>query len=335
LIRSGRAHRYTKRAASFLLLIALVPAANGQTVSGHAVALFDDDFTSLPLHYAWHPGDKWQLIAPGDPIGRGGKRVFNEAGDQWWTNPFNPSTSIPGGMAPAPLYSVDKNGLNLQLQSLPTRIQAYVNARCECANLAYAGTLLNTSRTAIRVYGYTEMQVAVDRVHGFAFQADEEAFPARPVWPPEIDWPKIWTDASGVQWLQGVVNRSHGVASPSYTTSSNSGFDPSAMHVYGVDWQPRAITLYLDGAQVLQTPTPTTDNYRNGTPAFWYLLTGANYYGEGDPSVGGLPAHAHVKYFRTYAEKPGAVATCQPRRPGCRDAERTNPESPTLGGPAR
>jgi hypothetical protein len=264
--------------------------------------LFDDEFTSLSLHDIWRRGDNWQLVAPDTPRGRGGAN-FQEMGDQWWINPFNPSTPVSGGPRPAPLYQIDSNGLKLALLPAPSRSQSYVHSQCRCTNMKYVGALLNSSQTSRRRFGYVEMQVAVDRLPGFTFQADEEAQPFPMVWPPEIDFPLIYTDAGGVQWMKIQVNE-RGGKTQTYATSSRDGFDASVMHTYGVDWQVNFITFYVDGVQVFRVPTPdgSYTHYR----MYWYLLTGANYQQTSpiDPNLASLPVYAHMRYFREYARRP-------------------------------
>lgn len=217
--------------------------------------------------------------------------------------PINPLTASAG-----PLYTVDANGLNLELLPLPAADQAYVNAQCACTNLTYAGAMLNGSKSYIRTFGYTEMSIAVDRLNGFGFIADQKASPLAPVYPPDIIWPEIWTDSGGVQHVKGDVKGTNG-SYLTYTTDSGAGFDARQFHTYGVDWEQNFITLYLDGIQVGQVATPTADHYKDNTQMFWYLQTTANYFGEGDPTPASLPQSAHVKYFRTYASRPGTVST--------------------------
>ena len=265
--------------------------------------LFDDEFASLSLHDIWRRGDNWQLVAPDTPSGRGGAN-FREIGDQWWTNPFNPNTPVPGGPRPAPLYQIDSNGLKLALLPAPSRGQPYISSQCRCTNMKYVGALLNSSQTSRHRFGYVEMQVAVDRLPGFTFQADEEAQPFPLVWPPEIDFPLIYTDVSSVQWMKIQVSEREG-KTQSYTRSTNDGFDASVMHTYGVDWQANFITFYVDGAQVFRVPTPTDGSYTNYS-MYWYLLTGANYQQTSpiDPNPASLPVYAHMRYFRAYARRP-------------------------------
>jgi hypothetical protein len=81
---------------------------------------FSDQFTSLSLHDHWQTGDKWGPVVTTTDQGRGGVPNFGEGGDQWWTNPFNPSTVPPGGTPPAPLYQINPSGtLQLELTNIP------------------------------------------------------------------------------------------------------------------------------------------------------------------------------------------------------------------------
>jgi hypothetical protein len=151
----------------------------------------------------------------------------------------------------------------------------------------------------LRIYGYYEFKLAVERVPGFTFQWDIENYPVDGVWPPEIDF-IIGTDQSGVQHLAIYINSNLGT----YTTDSNSGFDARQAHVYGLDWQQDHITCYVDDVQVLRivTPSGTYTNYRQ----YMFLLTASNYaFNQGDPNPASLPAYARLDYVRVWVTKPG------------------------------
>jgi hypothetical protein len=111
-----------------------------------ATPSFSDSFTSLSLHQTWQSGDKWSLIAPDTPSGRGGP-IYNENGDQWWTNPYNTNTPISG------LYTLAAGG-GLQLGLLPTPAadQAYINSEAG-TSMPYVGALLNTYPSSYQKYG--------------------------------------------------------------------------------------------------------------------------------------------------------------------------------------
>src|ERR1700733_13393758 len=98
---------------------------------------FSDNFTSLSLHQTWQSGDKWSLIAPDKPSGRGGPSD-NENGDQWWPNTYNTKPPISGRYTLAA-----GGGLQLGLLPTPAADQAYINTEAG-ASMPYVGALLNT-----------------------------------------------------------------------------------------------------------------------------------------------------------------------------------------------
>jgi hypothetical protein len=254
---------------------------------------FQDKFTSLSLHKDWQPGDNWMLIAPDTPYGRGGPNS-NEAGDQWWTNPFNPNTPVDG------LYSLAPGGgLQLGLLSTPAAVQAYIDGQAG-KHMPFVGCIMNSYPVSYQKYGYWQVTASVPAVPGTSFQADTENVQITGTWPPEIDL-RISTDSSGVQTvLFDVATRS---GTKTWTTSSNAGFDATASHAYGWDWESDNITFYIDHQQVWQVATPQDGTYTTN-PMFMFLLSGANYINNGDPNPGSLPFHALVSDVSVYKSMP-------------------------------
>ncbi len=264
-----------------------------------AAATFDDEFNTFSMHRTWQTGDNWGYAATDSTDGRGGPN-WGESGDQWWVNPLNPNTPISG------LYSQSNGQLQLGLLPTPPVYQSYIDAQAG-AHMPFVGTLLNNQNTAYQIFGYYEVAAAVDRVPGFTFQSDVESVPAEMVWPPEIDF-DVYTDANNVQWVNFSVAENGGATRPSYSTSSNDGFDARVQHTYGWNWQRDFITFYIDGKQVFQTPTPQNGDYTLHK-AFMYILTGANYGNAGlDPNPASLQAYAHIDAIRIYPTKPILVA---------------------------
>ena len=205
------------------------------------------------MHDRVQPGDNWALISPGTPDGRGGPNDV-EQGDQWWANLYNPATPIQG------LYGNESGQLQLGLLPTPPEDAAYINSQAG-TNLPYAGTLLNSSTSLYQLFGYFEVNVAVDNLPGFSFQACLESWELSGSWPPEIDV-RIQTDGSGAQSVLLQVDTRSG-AIP--TTLS---MDATGMHAYGIDWESDFITFYIDRNQAFQVPTPTDGTYTN-YPAYW------------------------------------------------------------------
>jgi len=229
------------------------------------------------------------LISPSTPDGRGGPND-DEQGDQWWANPFNPATPIQG------LYTDPGGQLLLGLLPTPPASASYISSQSG-TNLPYVGTLMNSTPSMYQLFGYFEVGVAVDNLPGFAFQACLESWEISHSWPPEIDI-RIQTDGSGNQSVLLEVDTTSG------GIPTTIAMDATGMHAYGIDWESDFITFYIDRNQVFQVPTPTDGTYTS-YPAYWYLLTGANYINLGvDPDPGSLPVYAHVGSVTAWASRP-------------------------------
>jgi hypothetical protein len=176
---------------------------------------FSDDFAELK---------NWTLVAPDTPGGRGGPN-YNEAGDQWWTNPNNPNTPN------AELYLFG-DGLKLGLKPTPPSQQAYIDAGAG-AHMRFVGALLSSYPVNYQQYGRWEITAAVPAVPGTSFQADAENVQITGAWPPEIDL-RISTDGSGVQTVLFAVASKSGTQK--WSTSSSRGFNAAVSHTYAWDW---------------------------------------------------------------------------------------------------
>lgn len=258
---------------------------------------FQDNFTSLSIHRTWQAGDRWQLIAPDTPDGRGGKPKFNEDGTQWWTNPFNPSTTISG------LYNIVPGGLQLAVLPTPAANASYINTTAG-ATLPYVAALLNTSKVNYQKYGYWEITISVPRIPGLVFQASLENVQITGQFPPEIDV-RIYTDASNVQTVLFEIATTV-TAYLQFSTSSAAGFDASISHIYGVSWQSDFIQFYIDNVQVYQQPTPQNGPYTTN-PMFLFILSASNYNPPGtlvNPSAASLPAGPTISAVTVYLTRP-------------------------------
>ena len=254
---------------------------------------FEDNFTTLSLHENWQAGDNWMLIAPDTPLGRGGPN-YNESGDQWWTNPYNPNTPISGIYTLAP-----GGGLQIALLPTPSADQAYINSQAG-TNMPFVGGIINSYPTNYQKYGYWQITATMPAVPGTSFQADIENVQVTGTWPPEIDL-QIFTDSAGVETVLYDVQTTSG--GESWTTSSSAGFNASVQHTYGWDWESNNITFYIDHQKVWQVATPQDGSYTTN-PMFLYLLTAANYIGNGDPNPASLPVHALISNVSVYASMP-------------------------------
>ena len=247
---------------------------------------FDDELNSFSVHRTWQQGDKWQLVAPDSPDGRGGPN-WGEGGSQWWVNPNNPNTPING------IYSVSNGMLNLGLLPTPSQYQSYIDQQAG-AHTPYVGALFNSSPTNDQHYGYWDIGMAVDRVPGFAFEMSLENVQLTGHWPPQINL-GVSTDGSGKQTLQAHIYKNGGTSN-----DYSQPIDGTQQHDYGIDWEADYITFYLDDVKIFQAPNP--GGYYQTDNMFAFLYTGANYsQGTGvNPPVSSLPAYAHIDYFRVY-----------------------------------
>jgi serralysin len=268
---------------------------------------FEDSFASFSLHRTWQPGDRWQLVAPDTPNGRGGPKG-NEVGDQFWVNPFNPSTHIQG------LYRLSGGKLQLGLMPTPSLNQSYINGQGG-KHLPFVGALLNSSQTSYQKYGYWECIVRVPRLPGFTFQFDLENVQITRTWPPEIDL-RILTDQSNLQTVSFSVATTQG-AQGTWTTGSNAGFDATIDHAYGISWQPDYIAFYIDDVERKRLPTPSGPTYHSD-PMFMFALTAANYENNGRPALARLPAYATISKVSVYRAKSAATpaSALKPRPAG-------------------
>lgn len=277
-------------------------AAGVATVAGViAPPIYSDGFDSvadLQSTRTVQAGNKWQLIAPNTPDGRGGP-TYGEAGTQYWVNIYRPGFSASG------IYSVFNSRLRLGLMATPSGIQAAVDADAG-ASMPFIGTLVNSTPSYLLPHGYHEIVVAVPKIGGFTFEAALEA-PASG-WPPEIDI-VIYTNADNSQYVKFTVwDYSGGIYSKGESIISPLGWNGTVDNTYGVDVGATNITFYLNGTQVFQTPTPTT--VRSGTveydlPMQWYLLTASGYAGDmSDPNPASLPAWAEVDSVKVWSAKP-------------------------------
>ena len=193
-----------------------------------------------------------------------------------------------------PNVSVDGGQLELTALKQPDDGYDYTSG------MAQSGPTPHRGPGFAYLYGYAEMRAQFPPGHGMwpAFWM----LPVNGSWPPEIDameWqgatPRFdyatfhWVDAHGKRRQSG--------------TAYDTGMDLStAPHVYGVDWQPRAITWYFDGAQIKRY---TDARFIPNVPM--YLIV--------DLAVGGwisfpnrhthFPATMSIDYVRVWSRKPG------------------------------
>jgi hypothetical protein len=266
--------------------------------TGFAVPIFNDECSSFQLDDPRNP-DALSIWAPcetNSPDGRGGPN-WNEAGSQWWTNPFNPNTPIDG------LYT--NNGTQTLLAVLPTppAFQSYIDGQGG-THLPFVGGLINSSPSCVRVLGHWECTVAVDRVPGFAFQFSIKAAGSLPL-PPEFAL-TIGTNSRNLQIAGFSCARQDG-GRPNWKIDSGAGFDAQQYHTYGINWLPDRFDCYVDGLLVW-TVQHGGYPYDGSIICQAHVLTATNYgFADVDPDPNALPCYVRLDSVRWFGGLPQGV----------------------------
>lgn len=148
-------------------------------------------------------------------------------------------------------------------------------------------------------YGYWEVSVAVDRYPGLLYQMDIVSSVSGYL--PSTSVARIWTDASNVQHI---LQFSH-EAPPLVETDSDSGWDASVSHAYGLEWTASAINFYRDRVLAGSFGNPGGP-YSDGSPCYVRHFLETDYASVAGDTVdpGGLPKYAHVDSIKVWASRP-------------------------------
>ena len=121
--------------------------------------------------------------------------------------------------------------------------------------------LIHTAGTFVQTYGYFEMRAKFNSVPGTwpAFWL----LPATPLHPAGRD-PSLWQELDVVEqygaYTQGVYSNIHTTepapAGVMWNFFSSHPEIASGYHTYGMDWEPKTITFYVDGVLMGSKPTP-------------------------------------------------------------------------------
>lgn len=163
-------------------------------------------------------------------------------------------------------------------------------------NLPYDSGLITTDTSFHQLYGYFEIRAEVPAGTGLwpAFWM----LPASNQYTSELDIFEVKGQdpttiyASALGSTNGVWTGNQQALS---VANASTGF-----HTYGVDWEPTAITFYVDGQEIAQAPTPASMN----TPMFMLLdlAVGGNGSWSGPPNSSTVfPAQMKIDYVRAYA----------------------------------
>jgi len=73
-------------------------------------------------------------------------------------------------------------------------------------------------------------------------------------WPPEIDFYEDWPSTNTRQLFTATI---HYGADDTYISNTNTSVDATQWHIYGVEWNPTTITLFVDGVAWASIPNPS------------------------------------------------------------------------------
>ncbi|EIZ78458.1 glycoside hydrolase family protein [Novosphingobium sp. Rr 2-17] len=118
----------------------------------------------------------------------------------------------------------------------------------------YASGQLNTKGVFAQKYGYFEVRARLSDTS--SMWPAIWLLPADGTWPPEVDiFEQLGREPSRI--YMSTVSHPKGAAKPAYTHAEITV--PTAatqFHRYGMLWDARSITFYIDGSQVSRVPTP-------------------------------------------------------------------------------
>jgi len=226
---------------------------------------FSDDFNTFDPN-------KWALDS------------YDEGGDAFWSND-------PADVADVYTYSGGK--LHLAIINRPSGGKSLTSGISDTYNAQFTGGTEFSQQ-----YGYWEVSVAVDRYPGFEYEMTGMSVAN---WPPAFGVVRIWTDASNVQHASQFAYDTPLEAA----TDSNSGWDASVSHAYGLQWTATAVRFYRDRQLVGNFGNPGGP-YTNGDPMLIKHWCNTNYAAFPPLSVNpaGLPKYAHIDSLKVWATRP-------------------------------
>jgi beta-glucanase (GH16 family) len=150
-------------------------------------------------------------------------------------------------------------------------------------------------------YGYAEMRAKLPKGQGlwpafWLLSCDQD-------WPPEIDVLETLGHQPNVVYM--TVHFPAGDGSAASSGGKWTGPDFSAgWHTFGVDWQPGAITWYVDGVERRRYTNPA---HIPDEPMYLLLnlAVGGTWAGAPDASTV-FPAHYDIDYVRVWSSRPAA-----------------------------
>jgi len=171
--------------------------------------------------------------------------------------------------------------------------------------LAYNSGLITTEGMFTQTYGYFEIRAELPQGAGLwpAFWL----LPADKSWPPELDPLEAFgaTNANGeggsTSVHVGAISGDSTQSGGSWVTVPNNGNIYTGYHTYGIDWEPNALTYYIDGQAVYQLKTPTDMNKP------MYLLVNLAVGGSWAGSPTGETGQLKIDYIRAYSSDPNAT----------------------------
>jgi len=145
-------------------------------------------------------------------------------------------------------------------------------------------------------YGYWEVAVAVDRYAGFEWEIDVIGLPSFASYMCPV---RIWTDGSNVQQVIQFTYDTPIIVG----TDSNSGWDASVSHTYGVELNATALRFYRDRVLTGDFGNPG-GGYSTTELKYSKTWCQTNFTSGVSVNPAGLPKYAHLDYFKAWATRP-------------------------------
>jgi beta-glucanase (GH16 family) len=240
---------------------------------------FDDEFNSLQLFDSATGQGHWQTNFGGDPNNIDTYTLTgNQEGQVYTDAKFQGTSGHPLGYNP---FSINSGVLDITAQRFSYADSQYTFGQ------AYSSGMLTTRGIFAQKYGYFEMKAELPTGLGTwpAFWLSQDPYK------PGVEADVLEHLAMYPDTVFSRVNDAGAVTgATNVVTPSLSGF-----HTYGMLWTATTTSLYVDGIEVMELPTP----------ASWdqpmYMLVNLAIGGWGGPiDQNGLPAHMNVDYVRVY-----------------------------------
>ena len=264
---------------------------------------FSDEFNSLS---AGPSGQKWKTTFDG------GVRTLRGNGElEYYVEPgFKGSAGHSLGINP---FSVSNGILKISARPVDAADKPYLYG------YKYTSGLLTSQDSLQQLYGYFEVRADLPSGKGM-FPAFWMLAPHK--WPPEADiFEQIGSRPKEIS--QGVFSKT----GPDPYKITNTGVDMTqGFHTYGMLWDAKHVTWYIDGKQTFQVATPS--DMHEKMYVLLNLAVGGNWAGTPDGTVNWSKADLLVDYVHVYALGSNPTPSPTPTTPTPQPAPQPAPSTP-------